>query len=117
MRSIKIKKKVLTERDKTFKKLIMVAKSKALSDEESQKLLDEIRSGNEAAVEKLVDSYEVIILKVAKQVYTETEIGEMVALGRGALTKLAENELGSTSRKHFFRFAAWCVRQAILRKA
>lgn len=115
MRPIKIKKKPLTKRGKTFKKLIAIAQTKALSYEESQHLLDEIRSGNREAIEILINSHEIYILTVAQQIYTEMEIGEMVALGRETLLKLAENELGSTSRERFFRFGAWHVRQALLR--
>ncbi|HET7116708.1 MAG TPA: hypothetical protein VFI29_09465 [Hanamia sp.] len=115
MRPIKIKKEVLTERDKAFVKLIAIAKAKALSDEELKKLLDEIRSGNEEAIEKLADSYETIILKVAQQIQTEMEIDEIIELGKKSLMKLAENELGSTSRERFFRFSAWYIKQAILR--
>lgn len=64
-----------------MKSSLPLPKPKAISDEESQKLLYEIRSGNEEAIGKLVDSYEIYILSVAQQIQSEMEIEEMVVLG------------------------------------
>lgn len=113
MRPLKIKKEALAERDKTFEQLLTIAKTKAF-DNDSQKLLDEIRSGNREAIEKLVNSFEIIILKVASQIETEMPVEEMIAIGKKSLMKLAEMEVGSTHRERFFRFAVWQVKQAIL---
>ena len=81
-------------------------------------LLDEIRSGNRDAIPKLVDSWQHIIISIIeseRQIDNKTVSNEkMCNAGRAALTKLAERELNSTSREIFYRFGAWCVRQAII---
>ncbi|HEY5392285.1 MAG TPA: hypothetical protein VIJ57_09240 [Hanamia sp.] len=85
-------------------------------------LLDEIRSGNRDAIPKLVDSWEHVIISVIeserrRQVENKSvSIEKMFNAGRAALTKVAERELGSTGREIFFRFGAWCVRQAIIKE-
>lgn len=113
MRPIKITEKSSTERDKAFAKLIAIAKTKELSDEESQKLLDEIRSGNAELIEKLVNSFEMIILKVARQIQTDMGIEEMIETGKESLIGLAKTEVNNSGRERFFRFAAFHIRSAI----
>lgn len=116
MRKLKIVQNSSSERDEEFEKLIALAKTKQLSNSEETELLEKIRSGNEEPIERLVDSWEVIILVIAKQIPTEIPIEELIAIGRKELTKLAQQEVNSTAREGFFRFGVWCVRQGMLRK-
>ncbi|HEY9361699.1 MAG TPA: hypothetical protein VIQ00_00455 [Chitinophagaceae bacterium] len=63
----------------------------------------------------MVDSWEVNILSIAKQIPTEIPIEELIVVGRNALTKLPEQELNSGARERFFRLGAWCVKQVMLK--
>jgi phosphopantetheinyl transferase len=98
------------------------ADSKKIDELLQASLLDEIRRGNRDAIPKLVDSWEHIIITVIEserrtQIDNRSvSIEKMFNAGRVALTKVAEMELGSTGREIFFRFGAWCVRQAIIKE-
>lgn len=112
MRQIKIANaRILTNE---VRNLLATAEAKRLPEEKEQQLLIEIRKGNKEAIEALVQSWETVIIKLALQ-YTDTNshLNRFVEVGRQALIKLAEQEIGSTSRERFFRFGAWCVKQAI----
>ncbi len=78
MKKLKIGKESFTDRDKEFEILITISKTKQLTNEEEKKLLEEIRSGNEEPVERLVDSWEALILSVVKQIPTEIPIEELI---------------------------------------
>jgi DNA-directed RNA polymerase specialized sigma subunit len=116
MRKLKIAKQSSSERDKEFEKLIAVAKTKQLSNSEEAGLLDKIRRGNYEPIERLIDSWEVLILSVAKQIPTEIPIEELIDVGKNELTQLAEQEVNSPTDERFLRFGAWCVRQGMLGK-
>ncbi|MDQ2720671.1 MAG: hypothetical protein M3Z26_13060 [Bacteroidota bacterium] len=109
-------KNTLSGRNQEFEKLIAIAKTKQLSNIEETKLLNEIRSGNEEPIERLVDSWEGNILSIAEQISTEIPIEELISVGRNELIKLAKQEVNSGTSERFLRFGAWCVRQAILTK-
>lgn len=96
--------------------MIAIAKEKELSNENRDQLLQEIRNGNREKISKLVDCLETMVLSIAKQIPTKISIEELIAVGKNELTKLAEQEINSEARERFFRFAAWCVRQALLRE-
>lgn len=101
MYSNKNKNKGNREREKEFERLLTISKTKQLSADEEKKLLEEIRSGNEERIEKLVDSWEGIILSVAKQIPTEIPIEELITVGPNELTKLARQEVNSKAREGF----------------
>jgi len=54
---------------------------------------------NADLIEKLVNSFEMIILKVAMQIPTEMAIEEMVAIGKKSLLRMAEEEVNSKGRE------------------
>ena len=56
IKQIKIIKQSLTKREKAFEELISITETKQLSNKKSEELLEEIRSGNGEAIEKLVNS-------------------------------------------------------------
>lgn len=116
MRQLKFANKISNERNKEIEKLISIAKAKQPSNAEQRELLDKIRSEESELIEKLVDSWEVHILVIAKQIPTEIPIEELIAVGKKELTKLAKQEVHSEARERFVRFGAWCVRQVMLRK-
>ena len=116
MRQLKIAKEISSERNMEIEKLIEIARAKQPSNAEQRELLDKIRRGESELIGKLVDSWEVLIISVAKQIPTEIPIEELIAVGRKELTKLANQEVNSTARESFFRFGAWCVKQGMLRK-
>ena len=116
MRHLKFANEISNERNKEIEKLISIAKEKQPSNAEQRELLDKIRSGESELIEKLVDSWEVHILVIAKQIPTEIPIEELIAAGRHALTKLANQEVNSEARERLFRFGVWCVRQGMLKK-
>lgn len=116
MRSLKIKTRPITERDLEIQKLKEIAKTKQLSYSEETELLNKIRSGDRESIERLVESGEVIILSVAKQIQTEIPIEELIAIGKDELKKLAEQEICSETRERVFRFGAWYIRVAILKR-
>lgn len=116
MKKLKFTKQLSINRDNEFENLIAVAKTKQLSNIEETELLNKIRSGNREPIERLVDSWETVILSVAKQIQTEIPVEELIAAGKKELTKLAVQEINSQVRESFFRFGAWCVRQAMLKK-
>ena len=115
MSQLKNTKEVSTERYEEIEKLIEIARAKQLSIVGQEELLNKIRKGESALIEKLVDSSEVLILIIAQQVSTEMPIEELVAVGRKELTKLANQEVNSTARESYSRFGVWCVRQGMLR--
>lgn len=106
----------MTNRDKEFEKLIAIAKEKELSNEKRDQLLQEIRNGNREPITELVDSLEMMVISIAKQIPTEIPTEELIAVGKNELTKLAGQEINSEARERFFRFGAWCVRQALLKE-
>ncbi len=112
---LKIKENFSTERKKEFDRLVAISKTKHLTQEEEEKLLEEIRSGSDEPIERLVDSWEVNILSIAKQIPTEIPIEELIVVGRNELIKLAKQEVNSPIRERYFRFGAWCVRQGMLK--
>ncbi len=106
-----------SDHEKEFENLNAIGKTKLLSGEEQTRLLNEIRSGNRKPIERLVNSWETIILSIAKPLGTEkVTFKEMLEAGKKELLKLAEHEINSKTSERFFRFGAWCVRQAILKK-
>jgi hypothetical protein len=102
------------DRDKEFESLIATAKTKQLTKEEQTQLLNEIRNGNKEGIIKLVDSWEIIVLSIAKWMPSTIAIEEMMIIGRKELFKLAEMEVNSEIEERFFKFGAWCVKQAIM---
>ncbi|MEO5650484.1 MAG: hypothetical protein ABIR03_11260, partial [Ginsengibacter sp.] len=115
MRQLKFAKEISTERINEFEKLISIARTKQPSNAEQRALLEKVRSGESELIEKLVDSWEVNILSIAKQIPTEIPIEELIAIGKKELNNLAEHEINSEIRERFFRFGAWCVRQGMLK--
>ena len=116
MKQSKLLPEIQFKRNEEFDKLIESAKSTKLSNEEEMGLLNEIRSGNREPIETLVNSMEALILIVAKQIPTEQPVEELVSVGKKELRKLAEQEVNSKINERFFRFGAWCVKQAMLQK-
>jgi DNA-directed RNA polymerase specialized sigma subunit len=116
LRKLKIDPKTSTARDQEFENLIAVAKTKKLSNTEDTEFLHKIRSGNRESNEKLVDSWEAVILSVARQIRTDAPISLMLDAGKIELRKLAEQEVNSEARESFFRFGVWCVKQEMLKK-
>ena len=102
------------DRDEKLEDLMVTAKAKQLTKEEQTQLLNEIRNGNKEGIVKLVDSWDVTVLSIAKQL-SPTMIEEMLIIGRKELFKLAEMEVNSEIGERFFKLGAWCVKQAIIR--
>ena len=94
---------------------MVIAKVKQLTKEEQTQLLNEIQNGNRDAIIKLVDSWDGIILSIAKQLAPTMKIEEILIIGRNELFKLAEMEVNSKIDERFFKLGAWCVKQRILR--
>lgn len=113
MQKIEVAKPV-NSRDEEFQKLMVVAKPKKLSNEEINRLLEQIRNGNAEPIERLVDSFETMIVSIAQQIPAETPLEELIIVGKNELRKLAEQEINSKVRERFLRFGAWCVRQRMV---
>ena len=67
------------DRDEEFDPLMATAKTKQLTKEEQTQLLNEIRNGNKEGIVKLVDSWDVTVLSIAKQL-SPTMIEEMLKM-------------------------------------
>ena len=101
--------------DEEFECLIAIAKTKQLAKEEQIQLLNEIRNGTKDGIIQLVDSWDVVILSIAKQLASSTmKVEEMLTIGRKELFKLAEMEVNSEIDERFFKLGAWCVKQSIM---
>ena len=89
---------------------IRVARRKLLSPEEEQRLLLDIKSGDSAAIRRLVESYEYVILKILKELAIhESKLDETLNYVKAALTRLATTELNSNEPEAFPRFAYWWI--------
>ena len=93
------------------------SQNNAVSIEEQEKLLASIRKGNKQAIAKLVESSESMIYSVMGQYPTDKfTVGELFEVGKATLIRLASLELNSELREKYFRFGAWYLRQAFIKK-
>lgn len=104
--------------EKRKRAIIPIKESKAeqshISREEQEQLLDEIRTGNEAAIPVLIKGMEAYIREaIARLAADYPDSDELFQAARTALTRLAAKELNNKSKEQFDRFSAWWVHQAI----
>ena len=96
-------------------RIIKIEEANQLPKEAENELFERIRNGDETAVETFIACHDRYILKIAKQVGILIPIEDVLRIGRTKLHKLAMQELNSSSRERYYRFFAWCLRQALLR--
>lgn len=115
MRQLNVKKLLESDRDLAFEKLKERASIKQLSREEEKRLLIEIKNGNLESIEKLVDSWEIIILSIAQQIPTDLAIEEMLQTGKEELNRQLENAIDRMSLDLFRKFALFCIKQEMMK--
>lgn len=115
MSASKIARTFPPDKHEEWKKRMAEALSKQFPAGEEAALLEKIRNGDRALIDKLVDSQEAVILSVINPFLYEgsPDMEEMLETGKIALRKLAEGEVGSAGKDRFSRFGAWVVRQAV----
>ncbi|MES2418292.1 MAG: hypothetical protein V4541_08895 [Bacteroidota bacterium] len=82
---------------------------------EEQALLAEIRAGSHKAIEELVKASSSMIYQfITEHPSNKHSIMQQFTFAQMHLKKLALSELNSTTREHYFRFQAFCIRQSLL---
>ena len=101
-----------------LQKLIDDSRLFALSIADEEDLLLKIREGNHQAVDDLVKNSSLMICQcICKHPSNKHTIMEQFTFAQMHLKKLALSEINSTQRARYFRFEAFCVRQALIELA
>ena len=78
------------ENNEEYKKLMGSAMLKCIDRYKEEQLLDDVRKGDAAAIQKLVESCEPVIMHVIKQLGNFDDIQKSFNEGKKALTQLAQ---------------------------
>lgn len=115
MRQLKIIKQITTREAPSLDKyLLEIGKIRLLSSDEEVFLSQQIRKGNQKALERLVRSNLRFVISVAKQYQNQgMPLSDLISEGNLGLIKAAER-FDSTKGFKFISYAVWWIRQAIL---
>lgn len=122
MRLLKIKKlkKINSTTEQELESLLKIAKSKRITEEEEKRLICEINKDSANAINKLVDSWEYGIVKIAFRYRNEkfpTPI--LIEQGRKGLFAFLSSFKDDTKPENIYKklqsFGVWAIQQSMLR--
>jgi RNA polymerase primary sigma factor len=115
MRPLKITQSITNRDAASLEKYLQeVSKIPAITPEEEVALTQKIRSGNQAAVEKLAKSNLRFVVSVAKQYQNRgLSLSDLISEGNLGLIKAAKN-FDETRGFKFISYAVWWIRQSII---
>lgn len=115
MRQLKISKQITNRENASLDKYLHeIGQVKLLTSDEEVTLAVQIREGNEAALERLVNANLRFVVSVAKQYQNQgLSLGDLINEGNLGLMKAA-NRFDEKRGFKFISYAVWWIRQSIL---